>query len=179
MKRLNLGRNILLTLVMGASLSACGFHLSGSQTNSGMINSQALNYSLAITGNTDNELIDLVKAQKHAIVRYEPSETADIILDVGAINTTKSVLSTNAQGTATEYRVGMSVIIQVYDDQKHQLLAPTRLSTSRNLIVGRGYVTAEDAEQERLNTDMAQELANSIVYRMRAAWLAKSQQGTQ
>ena len=65
----------------------------------------------------------------------------------------------------------LSVVIQAYDKHKNQLLAPTRLSTSRNLIVGTGYATAEDAELERLNSDMARELASSIVYRVRAVWL--------
>ena len=92
------------------------------------------------------------------------------------ISTGKSVLSTNSQSTATEYRVTMSVIVQMYDAQKNQLLVPTRLSTSRNLIIGAGYATAEDVEYERLYTDMAQELANSIAYRIRAVWFTRTQQ---
>ena len=70
----------------------------------------------------------------------------------------------------------MSVIVQMYDAQKNQLLVPTRLSTSRNLIIGAGYATAEDVEYERLYTDMAQELANSIAYRIRAVWFTRTQQ---
>jgi LPS-assembly lipoprotein len=160
-------KKILATLTVLAcalSLSACGFHLLGANTT------QTLPNSVAIIGNTDNEIIESLKAQKPDNILPATPEYADLTLEFGDVNTGKSVLSKTAAGTVSEYRVSLSIVLQVYDKHKNQLLAPTRLTTSRNLIVGTGYATAEDAELERLNTDMAHELANSIVYRVRAVW---------
>lgn len=168
----------LTAAVMSVSLSACGFHLMGSDGAGGWSpkSSAPLPHSVAFVGDTDNEIVEFLKQQKPASVSYTSPNQADLTLDLSSISTAKNVLSTNSAGTATEYRVTMSVIVQIYDARKNQLLAPTRLSTGRNLIFGAGYATAEDAEYERLYTDMAQELANSIAYRMRAVWFTRSQQ---
>ncbi len=167
----------LIALAMSASLSACGFHLLGTDGAGGWNanNTAPLPHSVAFVGDTDNEIVDFLKQQKPTNVSYATPDKADLTLDMGSISSGKSTLSTNSAGTATEYRVTLSVIIQIYDAQKNQLLKPTRLTTARNLIVGAGYATAEDAEYERLRTDMAQELANSIAYRVRAAWFSREQ----
>lgn len=174
----HLGFKGLLALTISLSLSACGFHLLGSNGSiqNGTIAWGELPHSVAFVGDSDNQIAEFLKQQKPANVTYAPSNKADLTLDMSSISTGKSVLSTNSQGTTTEYRVTMSVIVQMYDAQKNQLLVPTRLSTSRNLIVGAGYATAEDMEYERLYTDMAQELANSIAYRLRAVWFTRNQQ---
>ena len=168
----------LMALAISLSLSACGFHLLGSNGSmqNGTIGWGELPHTVAFVGDSDNQIAEFLKQQNPANVAYAPSDKADLTLDMSGISTGKSVLSTNSQGTATEYRVTMSVIVQMYDAQKNQLLVPTRLSTSRNLIVGAGYATAEDVEYERLYTDMAQELANSIAYRVRAVWFTRNQQ---
>ena len=164
----------LSVLIISLGLSACGFHLLGS-TSGGVANTQSMPSSIAIEGNTDNEIVDFIKLAKPSNVALLPSQQADLTLDLGGINVSSSVLSTNSQGGVTERRITMSVIIQMYDAQKNQLLEPTRLSTSRNFIVGSGYATTEDVEYERLNTDMARELANSINYRIRAIWFTQKQ----
>lgn len=152
-------------LVLTMSLSACGFHLLGASSN------QNLPSSVALVGNINNEIVESLKLQKPDGIISATPDKADLTLEFGDISTNKTVLSKTATGTVSEYHVRLSVVIQAYDKHKNQLLAPTRLSTSRNLIVGTGYATAEDAELERLNSDMARELANSIVYRVRAVWL--------
>lgn len=158
---------LLTAAALSASLlGACGFHLLGTEA----IN---LPQQIALIGNTDNDIATALKAQKQSNISITTPDTADLTLELGEITTNKDVLSKTASGTVSEYRVSMSVVIQVYGKNKKQLLVPTRLSTARNLMVGSGYATAEDAELERLNTDMAQELANSIVYRVRAAWLSQ------
>ena len=154
-----------MVLVLALSLSACGFRLLGANSVQNLPN------SVAIIGNTDNEIVESLKVQKPDSIVPATPQTADLTLEFGDISTTRTVLSKTATGTTSEYRVSLSVVIQAYDKHKNQLLAPTRLTTSRNLIVGTGYATAEDAELERLNSDMARELANSIVYRVRAVWL--------
>ena len=167
----------LAALALSLSLSACGFHLLGStgSTQQG-IGWGDMPHTVAFVGDADSAIAEHLKQQKPANISYAPSDKADLTLDMSGISTGKSVLSANSAGTTTEYRVTMSVIVQMYDAHKNQLLAPTRLSTSRNLIVGSGYATAEDAEYERLYADMAQELANSIAYRVRAVWFTRNQQ---
>lgn len=155
----------LLIVLTSLALSACGFHLLGANSSRNLPN------SIAIIGNTDNEIVESLKVQKPDSIMPTTSDKADVTLEFGDISTNRTVLSKTAVGTVSEYHVRLSVVIQAYDKHKNQLLAPTRLSTSRNLIVGTGYATAEDAELERLNSDMARELANSIVYRVRAVWL--------
>ena len=56
---------------------------------------------------------------------------------------------------------------------KNQLLAPTRLTISRLLSAGDGYVTSLELEEARLIDVMDLELANQIQYRLRAIKLAK------
>ena len=157
--------SVLGALALTMSLSACGFHLLGANSN------QNLPSSVALVGNINNEIVESLKLQKPDGIAAATPDKADLTLEFGDISTNKTVLSKTASGTVSEYHVRLSVVVQAYDKHKNQLLVPTRLSTSRNLIVGTGYATAEDAELERLNSDMARELANSIVYRVRAVWL--------
>jgi LPS-assembly lipoprotein len=144
-------------------LTACGFHLRGSQ------GSVPLSFTtLAIVGDTKStiarNLTDIMRGQ----VNIAPAATAQVIAEVGEITHHKIVLTKDSQGRASEYRLYANVTMQAYANNKDQLISPTRLSVTRTLSTGNGYDTGIDLEESRLYADMDAQLANQLQYRLRA-----------
>ncbi|MGB5108434.1 MAG: LPS assembly lipoprotein LptE [Formosimonas sp.] len=162
-----------LTIALCAiALTACGFHLRGSQ---GASTATVLSYqTLSIVGDTQSSigvnLANLMRGQVHVVTAPAP---AQVTTEIGEVNHSRTTATKNAQGRITEYRVYASVSVQAYDVNKNQLLAPTRLTISRLLSAGDGYVTSLELEEARLIDVMDLELANQIQYRLRAIKLAK------
>ena len=162
----------LTIALLAIALTACGFHLRGSQSGS---TATLLSYqTLSIVGDNQSSiginLADLMRGQVHIVTAPAP---AQVTAEIGEITHSRTTATKNAQGRVTEYRVYASVSVQAYDANKNQLLAPTRLTISRLLSAGDGYVTGLEFEESRLIDVMDLELANQIQYRLRAIKLAR------
>ena len=156
-----------LSLTLGAiaiSVSACGFHLRGSQ-GTGALTFTSL--SIIDSGKTAvaQNLADIMRRQTTLVTAPTAGQ---VNAEIGEVRRGKAVLTKDVQGRAVEYRMTSNITMQAYDANKNQLIAPITLSTTRTLISGNGYDTGLELEEARLNRDMDFDLANQIQYRLRA-----------
>lgn len=169
-------RKISIIALCVSALTACGFHLRGSQNASSatLMTYQTLN----IVGDTDSNIAQNLANLMRGQVRIVDNKTtpAQVTTEIGDVSHSKDILTKNSQGRITEYRLFGSVTIQAYDANKQLLIAPTRLTVTRTLSAADGYITGLDLEEARLADDMDLELANQIQYRLRAIHLTNAAQ---
>jgi len=168
-------RKITTVTLCVSLLTACGFHLRGSQ-NAGSTTMMTYQ-TLAIVGDTESNIAqNLTNIMRGQVRLVDTTTPAQVTTEIGDVSHSRSVLTKNAQGRITEYRLYGSVTIQAYDVNKQRLIEPTRLTVTRTLSAGDGYVTGLDLEESRLADDMDLELANQIQYRLRAIRLTNAAQ---
>ena len=164
-----LGRRAVLALGLTVLLSACGFHLRGSN------GSFMLPFATMYIGLPDSSplAIDL-KRYIRAIGSTEVVDTkdgADAILDVLSDperNRTKTILSLNSNGRVSEYQLGYSINFRVLDKAGNQLLAPTTISLNRPITFNESQVLAKETEEAQLYRDMRNDLVQQIMRRLAA-----------
>ena len=168
-------RKISIIVLCVSALTACGFHLRGSQ-NAGsatLMTYQTLNIVGDTESNIAQNLANIMRGQVRVVDKTTP---AQVTTEIGDVSHSKAILTKNSQGRITEYRLFGSVTIQAYDANKQPLIAPTRLTVTRTLSAADGYITGLDLEEARLADDMDLELANQIQYRLRAIRLTNAAQ---
>ena len=164
-----LGRRAVLALGITVLLSACGFHLRGSN------GSFMLPFATMYIGLPDTSplAIDL-KRYIRAIGSTEVVNTrdgADAVLDVLSDperNRTKTILSLNSSGRVSEYQLGYSINFRVLDKAGNQLLAPTTISLVRPITFNESQVLAKETEEAQLYRDMRNDLVQQIMRRLAA-----------
>ena len=164
-----LGRRAVLALGITVLLSACGFHLRGSN------GSFMLPFATMYIGLPDTSplAIDL-KRYIRAIGSTEVVNTrdgADAVLDVlgdPERNRTKTILSLNSSGRVSEYQLGYSINFRVLDKAGNQLLAPTTISLVRPITYNDSQVLAKESEEAQLYRDMRNDLVQQIMRRLAA-----------
>ena len=154
-------RRIIIISCLTA-LTACGFHLRGSQGTT------ALSFkTLSVVSESDSlvaqSLIDLMRGQVQVV-----TGSAQVTVELSVPEHSKTILTKDAQGRASEYRLYSKVTMQAYAVNKDQLISPVTLTVTRTLSTGNGYDTGLDLEEARLYADMDATLANQIQYRLRA-----------
>lgn len=164
-----LGRRAVLALGLTVLLSACGFHLRGSN------GSFMLPFATMYIGlpNSSPLAIDL-KRYIRAIGSTEVvdiKDGADAVLEVLSDperNRTKTILSLNSNGRVQEYQLGYSINFRVLDKAGNQLLAPTTISLVRPITFNESQVLAKETEEAALYRDMRNDLVQQIMRRLAA-----------
>ncbi|MGK5078552.1 LPS assembly lipoprotein LptE [Janthinobacterium sp. HLX7-2] len=159
----------MLAIALTMLLSACGFHLRGSN------GSFMLPFATMYIGlpNTSPLAIDL-KRYIRAIGSTEVVDTkdgADAVLEVLSDperNRTKTILSLNSNGRVSEYQLGYSINFRVLDKAGNQLLAPTTISLNRPITFNESQVLAKETEEAQLYRDMRNDLVQQIMRRLAA-----------
>nr|WP_314626083.1 LPS assembly lipoprotein LptE [uncultured Janthinobacterium sp.] len=164
-----LGRRAVLALGLTVLLSACGFHLRGSN------GSFMLPFATMYIGLPDSSplAIDL-KRYIRAIGSTEVVDTkngADAVLEVLSDperNRTKTILTLNSSGRVSEYQLGYAITFRVLDKAGNQLLAPTTISLNRPITFNDAQVLAKESEEAALYRDMRNDLVQQIMRRLAA-----------
>ena len=164
-----LGRRAVLALGLTVLLSACGFHLRGSN------GSFMLPFATMYIGLPDSSplAIDL-KRYIRAIGSTEVVDTkngADAVLEVLSDperNRTKTILTLNSSGRVSEYQLGYAITFRVLDKAGNQLLAPTTISLNRPITFNDAQVLAKESEEAALYRDMRKDLVQQIMRRLAA-----------
>ncbi|MGL4767663.1 MAG: LPS assembly lipoprotein LptE [Formosimonas sp.] len=153
-------KRILITTSL-LLLTACGFHLRGSQ------GAVALPFkTLSIVGDAQGAVAkNLSNRLRGQVTLTTPSQ---VVVELSKVEHTKSILTKDSQGRASEYRLLAQVTMQAYAANKDQLISPVTLNVTRSLTTGNGYDTGIDLEEARMYADMDSELANQVQYRLRA-----------
>ena len=164
-----LGRRAALALGLTVLLSACGFHLRGSN------GSFMLPFATMYIGLPDTSPLAIgLKRYIRAIGSTEVVSTkdgADAVLEVlndPERNRTKTILSLNKNGRVQEYQLGYSINFRVLDKEGNQLLAPTTISLVRPITFDESQVLAKETEEAALYRDMRNDLVQQIMRRLAA-----------
>lgn len=164
-----LGRRAVLALGLTVLLSACGFHLRGSN------GSFMLPFATMYIGLPDSSPLAIgLKRYIRAIGSTEVVDTkdgADAVLEVLSDperNRTKTILSLNTSGRVQEYQLGYSINFRVVDKAGNQLLAPTTISLVRPITFDDRQVLAKETEEAALYRDMRNDLVQQIMRRLAA-----------
>ncbi|AYM78628.1 LPS-assembly lipoprotein LptE [Janthinobacterium sp. HH103] len=164
-----LGRRAVLALGLTVLLSACGFHLRGSN------GSFMLPFATMYIGLPDSSPLAIgLKRYIRAIGSTEVVNTrdgADAVLEVISdpeMNRTKTILSLNTSGRVQEYQLGYSINFRVVDKAGNQLLAPTTISLVRPITFDDRQVLAKETEEAALYRDMRNDLVQQIMRRLAA-----------
>jgi LPS-assembly lipoprotein len=164
-----LGRRAVLALGLTVLLSACGFHLRGSN------GSFMLPFATMYIGLPDTSPLAIgLKRYIRAIGSTEVVNTkdgADAVLEVltdPERNRTKTILSLNSSGRVQEYQLGYSINFRVLDKAGNQLLAPTSISLVRPITFDESQVLAKETEEAALYRDMRNDMVQQIMRRLAA-----------
>ena len=164
-----LGRRAVLALGLTVLLSACGFHLRGSN------GSFMLPFATMYIGLPETSPLAIgLKRYIRAIGSTEVVDTkdgADAVLEVltdPERNRTKTILSLNKNGRVQEYQLGYSINFRVVDKAGNQLLAPTTISLVRPITFDESQVLAKETEEAALYRDMRNDLVQQIMRRLAA-----------
>ncbi|WP_219115159.1 LPS assembly lipoprotein LptE [Janthinobacterium sp. UMAB-56] len=164
-----LGRRAVLALGLTVLLSACGFHLRGSN------GSFMLPFATMYIGLPDTSPLAIgLKRYIRAIGSTEVVNTregADAVLEVltdPEKNRSKTILSLNKNGRVQEYQLGYSINFRVLDKAGNQLLAPTTISLVRPITFDESQVLAKETEEAALYRDMRNDLVQQIMRRLAA-----------
>lgn len=164
-----LGRRAVLALGLTVLLSACGFHLRGSN-GSFMLPFATMYIGLPDTSPLAIDLKRYIRAIGSTEV-VNSRDDADAVLDVlgdPERNRTKTILSLNSSGRVSEYQLGYSINFRVLDKAGNQLLAPTTITLVRPITYNDSQVLAKESEEAQLYRDMRNDLVQQIMRRLAA-----------
>ena len=78
----------------------------------------------------------------------------------------KTILSVNAQGRVTEYRLQLNYRFRLVDAKGRELVAANEINLSRDISYSDSNILAKDLEEGLLWRDMNNDLVNQIVRRL-------------
>lgn len=164
-----LGRRAMLALGLTVLLSACGFHLRGSN-GSFMLPFATMYIGLPDTSPLAIDLKRYIRAVGSTEV-VDIKNGADAVFEVLSDpekNRTKTILSLNSNGRVSEYQLGYSINFRVLDKAGNQLLGPTSISLNRPITFNDSQVLAKETEEAQLYRDMRNDMVQQIMRRLAA-----------
>ena len=152
-------------IVLAAALSACGFHLRGSDGRFNMP-FQSIYLAFPETSPLGIELKRNLRGGDTKVVT-EP-EQAQARFDVMSESRGKAILSLNSLGRVREYALSYTLVFRVRDANNKVLLAPTEITLRRNIAFDESQVLAKESEEALLYRDMQADLVQQILRRLAA-----------
>jgi len=160
---------ILFAVCLVLTLSACGFHLRGSN-GSFMLPFATMNIGLPDSSPLAIDLKRYIRAIGSTEI-VDTREAADATLEVLADpekTRTKSILSLNSNGRVREYQLGYSIQFRVVDKAGNVLLGLTTIALNRPITFNESQVLAKETEEAQLYRDMRNDLVQQIMRRLAA-----------
>lgn len=160
-----------LFLLMTLALSACGFHLRGSNLKDNTFAFKSF-YLKSTTGETPF-VSDLRKAMVASKVPLAATaDQAELILEVISEQPSKQILSLSGSGRVQEYQLFFRVSLRAYDNNQADWLPADEISLSRILVYDDAQVLAKEQEEALLYKDMR---TDAVAQAMRRLSRAKPQ----
>jgi len=153
---------IVFTLFLAAVIAGCGFQLRGSNSN---LPYKTLYIALPETADVRIWLQRYISATGQTKIVDSPKDAEAVFqqLQDGRI---KTILSVNAQGGVTEYRLQLNYRFRLVDAKGRELVAPNEINLSRDISYSDSNILAKDLEEGLLWRDMNNDLVNQIVRRL-------------
>ncbi|MET3131076.1 LPS-assembly lipoprotein [Oxalobacteraceae bacterium GrIS 1.11] len=159
----------LLALAAALTLSACGFHLRGSDGSYNLpfatvyiglpeASPLAINLKRTIRSIGGTEIVADAKLADGVIeVLTDPDKTRG-----------KSVLSINSNGRVLQYLLSYTIQFRVTDKDGKQLLAPTSIALTRPIDFNDSQLLAKESEEALLYRDMQTDMVQQMIRRVAA-----------
>ncbi|MEW6764002.1 MAG: LPS assembly lipoprotein LptE [Pseudomonadota bacterium] len=154
------------SLLVAASLTACGFQLRGSNGQYNMP-FQSIYLAFPETSPLGTELKRNLRAGDSVRIENDASK-AQALFDVLGETRGKSILSLNSLGRVREYSLSYTLVFRVRDANNKELLAPTEITLRRNIAFDESQVLAKESEEALLYRDMQSDLVQQILRRLAA-----------
>jgi len=160
----------LVLLVAVLCLSACGFHLRGSDLNDITFSFKSLYLKAPGVTPFVSELRGVLEANK--INLTATADQADLVLEVVSEQTLKQILSLDSSGRVQEYQLFYRVSLRAYDKNMVDWLPAEEISLSRNMTYDDTQVLAKQQEEAALYKDMR---SDAVMQALRRLYRAKPQ----
>ncbi|MGK5027392.1 LPS assembly lipoprotein LptE [Janthinobacterium sp. RB2R34] len=169
MTRTRVRVRVLFAACLVLALSACGFHLRGSN-GSFMLPFATMNIALPDSSPLAIDLKRYIRAIGSTQI-VDTREAADATLEVlvdPEKTRTKTILSLNSNGRVREYQLGYSIQFRVVDKAGNVLLGLTTIALNRPITFNESQVLAKETEEAQLYRDMRNDLVQQIMRRLAA-----------
>jgi len=157
-------RRVLVLILCGLALSACGFHLRGPQP-----------LPFAKLYLEMNQYSDLAAAIKRQVATSGSTkvvnrlEDADVRLVVVRDNKEKHILSLTATGTVREYELRQYFSFRLIDNKGSEVMPLNQIYIFRTVSFATGQELAKEQEEALLYRDMENDLVQQLMRRLATA----------
>lgn len=155
----------LCMMVLAATLTACGFHLRGSEGYN-------LPFHTIYLGFPDNSQLgaELRRNMRglDGLTVLTTAKGAEAQLDVVSEARGKTILSLNGEGRVREYLLTYTFVFKVRNGAGVELLGPTEIALKRNIAFNEDAVLAKESEEALLIRDMQTDLVQQVLRRLAA-----------
>jgi LPS-assembly lipoprotein len=155
----------LLAVTSALILSACGFQLRGSGSQSDLP-FKTIHVALTETSPLGTELRRNIAAGATTIAA-DP-KTAGAIVEVLSETRNKEILSLNSQGRVRENALYYRVAFRVKDRKNTDFLPPTEIVVKRVISFNESQVLAKEMEEASLYRDMQSDMVRQMLRRIAA-----------
>lgn len=158
-----------LAALLALALSACGFHLRGSD-GSFTLPFATLFISLPDTSPLAIDLKRNIRANGGTEI-VSSSKDADGVIDVltdPEKTRGKTILSLSSSGRVREYQLSYNIVFRVIDRKGNELLAPTSIGLTRPITFNESQLLAKETEEALLYRDMQSDLVQQMLRRIAA-----------
>ncbi|MFT5131600.1 MAG: LPS-assembly lipoprotein [Gammaproteobacteria bacterium] len=153
-----------LIIILLFTLSACGFHLRGSQQSLSMAISEVY-----VSNTHANEVTNEVRLQLvgSGVKVVESKEMAKFALKLDKESFDRTVLSVSGRtGKVEEYQLTFTVNMSVIDDSGNELLSDEQIYLTREYTFDENAVLSKFGEEQLLRDELVSEAATQIVRRL-------------
>jgi LPS-assembly lipoprotein len=157
---------LLMAVVLGSSLAACGFQPRGANGQ------YKVPFHTVWLGFQENsplgvELRRNLRGADNVMV-VEDQSKAEAKIDVVSESRGKVILSLNSQGRVREYLLTYTLVFKVRDAKDAELLPPTEITLKRSIAFNENQTLAKESEEVLLYRDMQSDLVQQILRRLTA-----------
>ncbi len=145
-------------------LSACGFHLRGTETSRVQL---PPTYLAGAAGPLQQEVRHYLSISGVSVV--EEQKDARLVIDLIGEDVQRRVLSVGSTGKVEEYEVRYAASYAVERGESGNVIPKESMSEQRSYSFNEADVLAKDVEQERLVQDMRRDVVRRMMMRLQSA----------
>lgn len=153
----------LLCLALGLILTGCGFHLRGASGIPEAIQPLALKCAPPVPDRVCRAVKDQLTLGKVNLVSASEAAT---VLRLSNFRQERRANAVTARAAAAEYTLRHSIDLEVISADQTPLIATERVNTTETYRYDETNVLAKQREEEALQQDLAQRLAQQVLFRL-------------
>jgi len=157
---------IILVMLLGLLLSACGFHLRAQAT----LPFETLYVEGSGNSTFVNELKRAVQSGSSTRLVDAPGEAQAVLQVMGEIRQ-KNILSLSGGGRVREYQLIYQITFRLHDGKGKELMPASVISLKRDVSFNDAQLLAKESEEVLLYRDMQTDAVQQIFRRLRVTKL--------